>query len=270
MSMPPCGTFVYRTVLPADLGDRRGPWACELNEPVKELPEHLPLHDSLFFKNKPSLWTNRLVGYSPVMRASDAGSIRNGPPVRLEHGALRPEVALSRIDLVASGPAHAECESFTFWVDRGLLQSLRPRDVLITARSRSASLGLALFRDDRLLLAAGAVTEVPLGSEVSARYPFGAITEGRNAFRAFDPKFEFAELPVEITVNGKTAIRYRSMSWEGPYDVWMDHGFHAGVPSDGECIAISLRGSAPVGVALSTARLLDNWEPISRRMSASR
>jgi hypothetical protein len=171
-------------------------------------------------------------------------------------GTVRPKVLLSRLTLRAGSRDRATASAFSFCIDQAFTRSWRGGDVVHIART-GCGLGLSVLRDDRLLSAIGAVTAVPHGEQVAVRFAEEAIREATAAFRRVDPQFTFRELPIEIQIGSERRVLYGGSSSIGNYDVYVDHGFYAGLPGRSECVALSLSGSWPHTAASCSALLLE-------------
>lgn len=214
--IPPCGTFDYVSLVP-DPEDRSKPWPVRLREPVELSGD--------------SLFDSRLVGIAPMLKMSDSGLTPDADMVSATTGLVRPNVLRTQLKLIASKRDRAHVSAASFHLDEALISVLQPRDVLNMTRTPCGGLGVSVIRDGLLVVAAGAVTAVPLGPEFEARI-------------AADD-FEFPELSAEVKVGSLT------------YDVWKGHDFLPGVPGNDECLSISLNGVCPAAAAQSSAILLD-------------
>jgi hypothetical protein len=163
----------------------------------------------------------------------------------------------ARITLIASGRQNATFESASFTVERGLLRVLRPGDQLHVSRTPCAGLGLSILRSDHLVAAAGAITSVPLGVDVSVRHPWDLIREAERIFRTRDTEYHVRESPIELWVDGVTRIMHAGRPRIGPYDILIRHGFVAGTPGTDECVSIERCGVCPDTAAHTSAQLLE-------------
>jgi len=240
LAMPPCGTFRYFTIVPAEpLDERSSPWPVRLAEKIDETGRER--HDY------------RLTGLSPYLEITDAGRTPN-PSVS------RPSVFRSRLRLIASGRRNSTVSSASFYVAKDLTSRFEPGDVLHMARTSCGGLGLSLLRGGRLVFAAGAVSSVPLGDDVHAGTPYACVQEAESLFRNFDPEFEFEELPLLISICGHSRIRFRGWQELGEYVCWIEHGYMRGIPGENECAAFALKGACGATPASSTAQLLNGGE----------
>jgi hypothetical protein len=142
----------------------------------------------------------------------------------------------------------------------GLIRSFQPGDAIHVARTGTGGLGISVIRGETLLAAAGAVTAVPLGNDLVARYPVEVMQAVEALFRELDPMVELPEVPIEIRTGDQRRILCRANLVLGPYRVFMIHGFYTGTPGTDACAAITRVGAGPEIAASSSAQLLDGGE----------
>ena len=140
---------------------------------------------------------------------------------------------------------------------------MRLGDEVHLSRTGSAGLGLSVIRGAELVVAVGAVTQVPLGRRVLVTIPMDLIASAKAVFRKRDPGFEFPELPIEVSVNSSRSILYRGRCTVEDYQVFVVHGFFAGVPGTDECGAIWRKGECPDVAAQASAMLMDLPDALS-------
>ncbi len=241
MALPIWSTFDYVATVPDRLVDDSSPWVARLREPVQRTSDGLG---------------SRLVGASPRLQITDAGLTPNPGYTR---GVWRPEVLRSRITLIASEMEGASARSVSFHVDKGLTSALRPGDLIYTARTGCAQLGLSVVRHGQLVVAVGAITAVPLGKNAEAQIPWDLVEQMEAMFRKRDPHFSLSELPIEVRVGNRRLLSLGRGGRSGlkGYVVKVMHGFYRGMPGVDECAAISLIGACSDIAADSSALLLD-------------
>lgn len=186
----------------------------------------------------------RLVGYAPVLEAAEYQR--------------EPWQLYARITLSASERRHATVGWATFSVERGLVRVLRRGDQLHISRTSCAGIGLSIIRDGYLVAAAGAITDVPLGADVSARHPGDLVARAEAIFRTRDAEYDMSEHPIELTIAGVTRILHGGRPTMGPYEVFVRHGFLPGVPGTDESVSIERRRVCPDTAAHTSAQLLEN------------
>jgi hypothetical protein len=238
LAIPPCGTFRYFTIVPAEPWHELFRWPVQLAEKINETGEEL--HDF------------RLTGLSPYLEVTDGGQTPD-PSVS------RPSVLRSRLSLIASASENSKVSSVSFYVAKDLTRIFKPGDVLHMARTTSGGLGLSLLRESRLVFAVGAVSSVPLGDDVQAATPYVA-REAVSVFRKVDPEFEFRELPLQISIGGHSRLRFRGWQELGHYVIWVEHGFLPGIPGEDECASIALKGACGATPSSLSAQLLNGGE----------
>jgi len=131
MVMPPCGTFDYVATLCSERRDGLVSVEARMREEVA--PRGKPLTD------------NRLVGYAP-----------------------RLEISSGRVVLTAKAREFSQVAQASFEIDADLVTLLRPEDRLHLVRTATADLAVSVLRRGDVVLAFGAITQVPLGDAVSA------------------------------------------------------------------------------------------------------
>jgi len=171
----------------------------------------------------------------------------------------------------------------------GLINSVQPGDAVHLALTGAGGLAISVIRGETLLAAAGAVTAVPLGNDLVARYPAELMHAVKELFReaAGVPEISLAkdfgerysaeqpiqvlrergpiqelelplpEVPIEIRHEDQRLIRCRANIGLGPYRVFVIHGVCPGDPGTDECAAISRVGAGPEIATISSAQLLD-------------
>jgi hypothetical protein len=190
----------------------------------------------------------RLVGHAPILVSGDYQR--------------EPWQLYARITLAASD-RRALASVVSFSVDRALLKALRTGDVLHLNRTGCGGMGLSILRDNHLVAAAGAITHVPLGADVSARAPSDLTQQAEAVFQTRDPQYHLQDQPIELTIQGETRILHIGRPQMGPYEVFMRHGFMRGIPGTDESVSIERRGVCPDTAAHTTAQLLAEGVQIS-------
>jgi hypothetical protein len=240
MAIPLSHTFQYVAIVPANFPEAK-PWVASMCEPIESLG------------SEPR--GARLVGYSPRLEISDAG-LTPDTPLRAGQR-VRPKVLRSQLTLRAAERNGATASAASFHVDRSLTSRLRPDDELYMARTSSGGLGLSIVRNGQLIVGVGALTLVPLGSNVSVRVPGDLVADAEAIFKQHDAEFRLLELSIEVSVGDQRRLRFRGWIQLGGYEVFVEHGFYPGIPGQDECLAISLKGACSVTGANASAQLLD-------------
>jgi hypothetical protein len=186
----------------------------------------------------------RLVGHTPFFQATEYQR--------------EPWQLYARITLTAADKGEALVSRVSFSVERGLVRVLRPGDLLHVSRTTCGGIGLSIVRDDRLIAAAGAITDVPLGADVCASYPADLIDQAEAILRTRDPKYRLRDRPIELSIAGETRILHSGRPRMGAYDVLVRHGFLEGLPGVDVCASIERRGVCPDTAAHTSAELLES------------
>lgn len=219
MAMPPSATFHYVTKIPLGVA-QASPWQMKSVESFK------PSGDSLL--------DCRLVGWEPLLFVNDAG-MTPSPSVS------RPSVWRSELRFVATDTEYAAQSTVSYFVDKALIHAMRQGDVFHIARTECGGFGASAIRQGKLIFAVGQVTAVPLGSEISVKTPYDLLDRAERIFRQRDPKFEFADYPVEVCIGGSRKIWYGGLAEIGGYHIWVEHGFIPGMPpGTPESVSITL------------------------------
>ena len=153
-----------------------------------------------------------------------------------------------RLVLVAGEQLHSRLRNFSFAIGDAVPLSARPGDQLYVVRTGSGGIGLSLLRENRLVLAIGAVTAVPLGVniEVSIGPRSGKILPNP----ATDPRLDFS-------IDGETMVlRERGLTRIGDYQVYIEHSWEDGIPGTDECVSISRGGDQRIDVASMRSAIL--------------
>lgn len=241
MVIPACGTFDYLTIVPENMADNTNMW------PVRSR--------GLTEQTGDSLHDDRLVGLSPTLQVTDAGRPSDaGSAV----GTSLATVSRSRFTLNASSRKGALVKAASFYVAKIMASALQPGDALHMVRTPCGGLGVSALRNGELIFAAGAITEVPLGSSVTVRIPGDLVQQAENVFKSRDPEFEFHELPIEVKAEEHVRISYGGFFELGRYQVWVGHGFYPGIPGTEECMGLGLIGICKPNAARASAQLLES------------
>jgi hypothetical protein len=218
--VPLCETFNYLTVVPSG-GARASPWLMGSSETFVPTGSHLT--------------DNRLVGWNPLLHISDAGLTPNPGPTR-------PAVLRSELRFVSQDEKYAQSSSVSYYLDRVLMNAMRPGDVFHMARTICGGLGVSALRQDNLIFAAGAISAVPLGSRIQAKITGDLILAAERIFRQHDPEFYFPEQPNEIRDAETCNILFHGSVRRNGYHIWVRHGAYQCDGGTEECLAISLDG----------------------------
>jgi hypothetical protein len=148
----PSGTFDYLVIIPEARNDGGFECRAETRGPVVR-------------KGSNSAGA-KLVGFSPQVRVTDAGS-QSDP-------GLRPPWSLrkrSQITLIATARDQAFVAEASFYIDKTFTDRAEAGDQMHLSRDQGCGLAFSLIRSGKLVAAAGALAAVPLGNGVEARIP---------------------------------------------------------------------------------------------------
>jgi len=158
-----------------------------------------------------------------------------------------------RLVLVAGGHLHSRLRNFSFAIGDAVSLSARPGDQLYVVRTGCGGIGISLLRENRLVLAIGAVTAVPLGINVDIVIsPKGGTLFDKSPA---DPRLDF-------NVDGETMVlSERGLTRIGDYQIYIEHSWEDGIPGINECVSISRVDTQEINIApLRSAVLLGQSE----------
>jgi len=202
----PSETFDYVATVPSSAAD--GVFECQ-TRCREEVPDRGSRHD------------NRLVGMTPTLSVTET-QLPNAD------GTIEPWMR-GQLTLVASpGDRRASAGTFSFCVDRMVTKLLLPGDAIHLVGGEDV--GLSVFRQAELLLAVGAIVQMPLGRSIKVRHPSDLVEAAEAIYRQRDPTFEFLELPVEVGVGSQCCILYVGHQQLGGYEIYVEHGFRRAIP----------------------------------------
>lgn len=146
--------------------------------------------------------------------------------------------------LIASSRSAASIRWFSFPVGDVVFRVAQAGDVLNLVRTGSGDLGLSILREDRAVLALGAIAAVPLGAHL------------RVANRVPEP--EGPERCVQVDVGGVSQVlRARESIQVAGYDVYCERACTCHPDGPDECLAIVEAGNPTVtNAAIRSAVLL--------------
>jgi hypothetical protein len=217
MAMPLCGTFHYVAAVPDGFEVSR--------TPIRARDESGPT-DSCY---PDPLLGSRLVGFAPSI-----------------------EIRGHRIVITASSRERAEVSAASFAMEPELIAVLRGGDVIRVVREKTGDVGVAVLRDERLVVAIGAVSALPLGEGVSVG---GGPAEATGY--------------VAVRVGAETARLGQDEPVQmGDYEVQVVRPAVDGIPGHRESVAVCRAGACSLDAAVRSAELLDvglgmvRWDPV--------
>jgi hypothetical protein len=166
---------------------------------------------------------NRLVGHNPM--------------IRFWH---------DRLVLVAKEKAGANIRNTSFDIGNAVPLAAKPGDRLYLVRTGSGGFGLSLLRGGRLVLAIGAVTAVPLGTDVRviAQPERSGISPRADAWLEFQVASERVEL------------KQRAVRDIGNYQVYIERCWEDGIPGVDECVSMSVVSNQTMNIASLRSAIL--------------
>ena len=165
--MHPRGKFDYVAEIPRDWEATGGSCDAQLTYPMKTTG------------NKSG--DGRLVGHTPQLRIENAGPT---PNPGWDRGDWLSSILRSRLKLTAPSRHLASVASATFFVDKQVMSARQPGDQIHLSRSSSADRAISSIRGETLLMAAGDVTQVPLGKDLEASSSYEADTGSGRGVRS--------------------------------------------------------------------------------------
>ena len=206
------------------------------------------IHRSGTFEYEAEFTKDSFSDSNVVLYGSDLGSgkidrlVGHKPMIRFWH---------DRIVLVASEKSNSSVRNVSCAIGDSVPLSARPGDRLYLVRTGSGGIGLSLLRQDRLILATGAVTEVPLGTNIQAR----GDSVDKDLWETPN-----AETWLEFRVGSEQSIlREREMSTIGDYHIYIERCWRWGMPGTDECVSMSLADDSAMKLAaMRSAILLGN------------
>lgn len=238
MAIHPAATFLYKLVLRGT----EAPWRliASLQDPTASTGD--------------DEFDARLVGHSPAV-----------------------DIWGDRIGLIARHRRLASAAAAFLTIDPNITRHLQGGDLLWLVRTGAAGLGASVVRNERLVLAVGAVTALPLGGNVQivsvrektdpppasfTSHPgFEDLFTGEPREETDTPTISFDEIEcrIRLTVSGQEyLLGLGDASKAGPYDVLVERGFITGIPGFDACVAVSIEEAFPMEAAVRWARLLDD------------
>jgi hypothetical protein len=171
--------------------------------------------------------------------------VGHNPKIRFWH---------DRLVLVASGKLNSRVRNASFAIGNAVPLAARPGDRLYLVRTGLGGIGLSLLRQERVVLAIGAIAAVPLGREVQAiRH-----SEGMNHWNHFAADTSWLEFRVG---SERLILRERGVSEIGDYYIYIERGWEYGEPGTDECVSVCVADDSAMKIAaIRSAILLGNGD----------
>jgi hypothetical protein len=157
-----------------------------------------------------------------------------------------------RLVLVASGKTNSSVRNASFAIGNAVQLAAHPGDRLYLVRTGAGGMGLSLLREERLVLAIGAIARVPLGKDVQAL----RNSEGMDHWDYLAADTSWLEFRVG---SEQLILREREVSEMGDYYIYMERGWADGTPGTDECVSICVADDSTMKIAaIRSAILLGN------------
>ena len=157
-----------------------------------------------------------------------------------------------RLVLVAQHTRESTVRNVSFPVGRAVPLAARPGDRLYVVRTGSGGIGLSLLRQEKLVLAIGAVAEVPLGPGVEA-VRYWEDTDKWQFVAADNSWLEFRVGKEQARLREREVLEIENCS------IYVERGWSAGIPGIDECVSVCVADDPAVKLeSMRSAILLGN------------
>ena len=167
-----------------------------------------------------------------------------GPHPRIQ---VEPEL----MSLAADDQADASVWRYAFPVGDALLLAMEPGDHLHVARSSGGGVGLSLLRRGQLVVAIGAVSQIPIDplfvdvgnqpSDIGSLHDSARNDDRRIVIGMGEQRLE---------------LKARDCGQIGGYDAYAERLFWSGIPGTAECVALSAIGIPGLRIAAMRSAVL--------------
>ena len=152
-----------------------------------------------------------------------------------------------RLVLIASESRKSCMRNVSFPIGDAVKLAARPGDQLYLVRTGSGGIALSLLRQEKLILATGAITSVPLGRD---------IQEVRRAADV-DPRGFEVDTWLELSVQSERLIlREREVLEKGGYHIYVERCWEDGEPGTDECVSLCLADDSAMKIAAMRSAIL--------------
>lgn len=153
-----------------------------------------------------------------------------------------------RLVLIASGKGQSRLRNTSFAIGDAVPLAARAGDRLYVVRTGSGGIGLSLLREKTLVLAIGAVTSVPLGTNLKVR----VRPERRGRMDAYR-----AETWLEFQVECENLrMKNRGVSTIEHYEIYIEHCWQDGIPGVDECVSVCGANDPAINIASIRSAIL--------------
>jgi hypothetical protein len=157
-----------------------------------------------------------------------------------------------RLVIIASGPHKSSVRNVSFPIGDAVKLAARAGDRLYLVRTACGGMGLSLLRDEKLILATGATSRVPLGRDIQ-------VVEDDTDFDLTNLR---VDIPLEFIVQGERfTLREREVLEKRGYHIYVERCWKDGIPGTDECVSLCLADSSAIKIAaMRSAILLGNGD----------
>lgn len=168
---------------------------------------------------------------------------------------LKPKIRFwnDRLVIIASEQPNASVRNVSFAIGDAVKLAARPGDQLYLTRTGSGGVGVSMLRHQKLILAVGAVTAVPLGTELQVR-----AKPRREDLRSGFATSTWLEFGIG---NQSPTLRDRETSEVEGYFIYVERCWKDGEPGTDECVSICIADDLKMRIsAMRSAILLANTD----------
>jgi hypothetical protein len=153
-----------------------------------------------------------------------------------------------RLVIVASGKRKSTLRNVSFPIGDAVTLTAHPGDQLYLIRTGEGGIGMSLLRQQRLILAAGAITEIPLGRDMQAIRGSEGTNDWDNP--AADNWLEFRVRSEQLN------LREREVTEIGGYHIYIERCWKYGEPGTDECVSVSVADDSAMKIATMRSGIL--------------
>ena len=153
-----------------------------------------------------------------------------------------------RLVLIASEQSKANVRNVSFPIGDAVCTTARAGDRLYLTRTGAGGIGMSLLRQQKLILATGAITAVPLGPDIQASISSGNAHDWEDA--AAEARIEFRAGSEQLS------LREREVAKIGDYHIYIERCWEHGMPGTDECVSLSVTDDSALQIAAIRAAIL--------------
>jgi hypothetical protein len=167
---------------------------------------------------------------------------------------LKPRIRFwnDRLVVIASEKNKSSVRNVSFPIGDAVRQTAQPGDQLYLVRTGCGGIGLSLIREEKLVLATGAIGRVPLGEDIQ----FVRSDDDNDIFSHNYVK----DRPLELRVKGERLIlQERDVLEAEGYHIYVERCWKDGMPGTDECVSLCFTDDVAIKrAAMRSAILLAN------------